>query len=413
MAEGTSATGWPYTGLPDLRNHVPTPIREFVLKIQSRCNLNCSYCYVYNLGDTSWRQQPKGMDERVVQAAMVRIAEHADTHGVDRLAISLHGGEPLLGGVRHVVSTVDQIRAMLGPQPADLIIQTNGVLLDQTMAEALAERGVRIGISLDGDRSGNDLNRLFNNGRSSYEAVLTAVALMSQPHLAPWFSGLLCTIQLDRPPADIWRHFVELGVPSVDFLLPHATWQTRPPIRGELGSRPTNRSPTPYADWLRPIFDTWFDAPERPMGVRMFEDLMNLILGGTSSYEGFGLAPVTLAIIETDGSYEQVDSLKAAYDGAAATGLNVFQHSIDELLQQPGIAARQIGAGALSAVCQSCDIMTVCGGGMYAHRYQEDTGFKNPSVYCPDLYALIDHIRSRLDQALTMRGTSIDAVRAG
>jgi uncharacterized protein len=38
----------------------------------------------------------------------------------------------------------------------------------------------------------------------------------------------------------------------------------------------------------------------------------------------------------------------------------------------------------------------VCGGGLYAHRYDKDTGFLNPSVYCPDLFALIRHIRGRL-----------------
>ena len=30
----------------------------FVLKVVSRCNLNCSYCYVYNKGDSTWRTRP-------------------------------------------------------------------------------------------------------------------------------------------------------------------------------------------------------------------------------------------------------------------------------------------------------------------------------------------------------------------
>ena len=29
----------------------PTPFRQFILKVHSRCNLSCSYCYVYEMAD--------------------------------------------------------------------------------------------------------------------------------------------------------------------------------------------------------------------------------------------------------------------------------------------------------------------------------------------------------------------------
>jgi len=66
------------------------------------------------------------------------------------------------------------------------------------------------------------------------------------------------------------------------------------------------------------------------------------------------------------------------------------------LLLLPEIAARQIGVRALAAKCRARPVRSVCGGGLYSHRYDEDTGFLNPSVYCPDLLALIRHIRGRV-----------------
>ncbi|MGH8573602.1 MAG: FxsB family cyclophane-forming radical SAM/SPASM peptide maturase, partial [Gammaproteobacteria bacterium] len=36
----------------------PTPIRQFVLKVYSRCNLACDYCYVYQMADQTWRDRP-------------------------------------------------------------------------------------------------------------------------------------------------------------------------------------------------------------------------------------------------------------------------------------------------------------------------------------------------------------------
>jgi uncharacterized protein len=101
-------------------------------------------------------------------------------------------------------------------------------------------------------------------------------------------------------------------------------------------------------------------------------------------------------VIETDGSIEQEDTLKAAYAGAAATSLHVARDALDAALLLPEIAARQIGVRALAAKCRVCPVRSVCGGGLYAHRYDEGTGFLNPSVYCPDLLALIRHIRARV-----------------
>ena len=31
----------------------PVPFRQFIIKIHSRCNLACDYCYVYEMADRS------------------------------------------------------------------------------------------------------------------------------------------------------------------------------------------------------------------------------------------------------------------------------------------------------------------------------------------------------------------------
>src|SRR5262249_32359883 len=115
-----------------------------------------------------------------------------------------------------------------------------------------------------------------------------------------------------------------------------------------------------------------------------------------SHTETVGLSPVALITVNTDGSLEQVDSLRSAHHGAAATSLDVIHNSFDDALRHPAIAARQIGLAALAETCQQCALHQVCGGGHYVHRYRRDTGFRNPSVYCPDLTKLITHIANRV-----------------
>lgn len=130
--------------------------------------------------------------------------------------------------------------------------------------------------------------------------------------------------------------------------------------------------------------------------MRLFEECLALLLGLPAATESLGLTPFDAVVVETDGSIEQVDSLKSAYEGAAETGLDVFRHDFDEALRHPGVAARQAGLAALADTCRACPLVAVCGGGHYAHRYRAGAGFTNPSVYCADLQRFIHHVAGRL-----------------
>ena len=55
-----------------------------LVKTVSRCNFDCSYCYVYRGPDTTWRLQPKRMGRDVLAAVRDRLVEHLvqDVHRV-------------------------------------------------------------------------------------------------------------------------------------------------------------------------------------------------------------------------------------------------------------------------------------------------------------------------------------------
>jgi uncharacterized protein len=102
-----------------------------------------------------------------------------------------------------------------------------------------------------------------------------------------------------------------------------------------------------------------------------------------------------VVVVESDGDIERSDLLKATYP-AAATGLNVARDPFGAVLRSPGADVAQPAFSPLAAQCQACPVGHVCGGGLHAHRYRAGNGFDNPSVYCPDLYRLITHIRGRI-----------------
>ncbi|MFF4850478.1 FxsB family cyclophane-forming radical SAM/SPASM peptide maturase [Streptomyces sp. NPDC001194] len=370
---------------------VPHPFHSFVLKVHSRCDLACDYCYMYRSHDQSWRQQPRAMAPATVTRTAERIAEHLAAHGLTEAGVVLHGGEPLLAGDEALARTAGVLRATLGAGVRlHLALQTNGVRLTEERLDLCAELGLRIGVSTDGGRAAHDRHRRSADGRGSHARVQAALDLLGSDRHRPLFAALLCTIDLRNDPVRTYEELLVHRPPAVDFLLPLGNWHTPPP-----GVDPAGRR-TPYADWLWSVFERWYDAPVRETGVRLLDDLMALLLGAAPQTEALGLAPVRYAVVETDGSLAQDDTLRTAYRGAARTGLDVWRHTLDELLRHPGVAARQWGADGLCASCRACPLHTVCGGGHYANRYRHDTGFANPSVYCADLTALIGRVRERL-----------------
>jgi uncharacterized protein len=124
--------------------------------------------------------------------------------------------------------------------------------------------------------------------------------------------------------------------------------------------------------------------------------VINLLLGGRATVTGTGLLPAASVVVQTDGAVDVCDALTATAHGAGATGLTVADDPFDRALDHPLVRERQAGAAGLSATCRSCAIVAVCGGGAHTQRWRAGTGFANPSVYCPDLYRLITHIRGRV-----------------
>jgi uncharacterized protein len=366
---------------------MPGSVSQYVLKVSSRCDLSCDHCYVYELADQSWRGRPKALDVAAARQAATRIAEHARAHRLDEVHVVLHGGEPLLLGAGRLRGILRTLRTLIDTVTRlDLRIHTNGVLLDETLCELFADYGVHVGVSLDGDRAANDLHRRYSDGRSSHEQVLRALTLLRKPEYRYLYAGILCTVDVANDPIAVYEALLAEAPPRIDLLLPHATWDEPPP-------RPEGR-PTPYAAWLGRFHDRWV-ADGRPVPVRLFDSLLAAWDGRRSGTEAAGLDPVDLLVIETDGAWEQADSLKAAFDGAPATGFNVWAHSVDEAAAHPGVAARRSGLAGLCQACRDCHLVRACGGGLYAHRYKSDNGFDNPSVYCDDLKALIPRITER------------------
>ncbi len=392
---GQHPARWPFLDLDiaEIRasGHHAVPFRQFILKVHSRCNLSCSYCYVYEMADQAWRDLPKRMSVAVVHQAVERIADHVRRHDLKSVDVILHGGEPLLAGEDWLADTVLLLGAAV-PAQVNVALQTNGTLLDRPLLTALKRLGVTVGVSLDGDAEATGRHRRFANGRNSFDAVAEGLDLLQSAEFRDCYSGILCTIDVRNDPVSTYEALLKFNPPALDLLLPHANWSSPPPGDG-------------YADWLISVFERWYSAPRQETRIRVFSELIQLVLGHPGEVEGLGLLPSTLIVVDTDGSIKQLDSLSSTYPGAADTGLNVMTDGFDGALDHPTTVARQIGVDALSAQCLACPVMKICGGGLYPHRFKAGDGFLHPSVYCGHLLKLITHVSDRVSADLMRLST--------
>ncbi len=375
----------------------------FLVKIASRCNIDCDYCYMYHSVDQSWQRRPRFMSNVTMSALTERVADYARLMALPHVTFLLHGGEPLLAGMSRIEGFVGGVRSAFVRQAPDtrleFSMQTNGTLLTPEWLALFERIGLTFGVSLDGDQSANDLHRLDHQGRSSFSRVEVALRMIeAHPSGKQTFRGILAVMDVRNDPLETFRFLAGLNPPRLDFLFPEGTHDNPPPFVSVGSSN--------YANWLIPIFDEWFQGGSK-VRLRLFENLMDVLLGGRSQTEGTGEGHLNLLTIETDGEIEDVDLMKATYEGGGRFvrfGPAPTVHSVgfQELAKSNGALERHRlhTLNGLSETCRQCPASKACGGGFLPHRWSAARGFDNPSVYCHDLFELIRHIHGRLKESL-------------
>lgn len=366
---------------------VAPPIGGVILKVVAPCNLNCSYCYVYNSRDQTWRDRPAVMDEAMARQVVARLVRHCDARPGLRIGICLHGGEPLMLGRRRFRRLVDLIREGMGERLESLSVQTNAVLVDREWAELLRELKLSIGVSLDGPADIHNSERVDHLGHGSHARTVAGIRHLLQAGVGV---SALCVVQPGQSGGDVYRYMRSIGLRNIDFLLPdvsHDDWERR------FGHLPS----TPAADYLIEAAEAWLGEDDPRVFIRFLSDVFGLVLNAPARTDAFGGGAMPYVVIETDGSIQANDALRVCEEGLGESGLNVQHNDFDELADGPSLV-RDLIAGAIPKpdACRSCRELETCGGGYMPHRYSRAGGFNNPSVWCDDIRKLLAYARTKL-----------------
>ena len=369
------------------------PVDTVLLKTASRCNIACSYCYVYQLGDHGWRRQPPTMSQSTIDATVHRLDELRRAQDRD-FAVVLHGGEPLLLGDALLARLLTGLRARL-PPGCTLSVQTNGTLLTNRRLDILADARATVSVSLDGPPPINDSRRVGFHHEGTFEPTLQGIRRLQRHRVAErLFSGTLSVVEPSTDPSEVYWFLRRLGVPGMSFLLPDGNHSRLPPGKAGFESHEAGT-------WLAELFEVYMSDPA-PVPIRVLDDLVKLLLGGSATKEGMGQNLNAILIVDTDGTITKNDTLKSTSDGADrySERWSVHSDSLHEVARTPAFREHVAMQRPTAPQCQHCPELAVCGGGMPLYRWSDERGFDNPSVYCSDHLFLISRVRQYLHSHL-------------
>jgi uncharacterized protein len=341
------------------------------------------------MGDSGWASMPSQISDETIAAAAQALS-NLSLAQQRPFAVVLHGGEPLLLGEVKLARLLAALRNAL-PDKYPLSIQTNGILITDKTLNLCSENRTSLSVSIDGPRHVHDRNRVGHSGRGTYDEVIRGIKWLSEHRDADFlFAGLLAVIDPTSAPDEVYGFFKGLNTPSVDFLYRDGNHTNLPQGKASLQS-------TEYGLWLSKLLDIYLADPNPPR-IRLLDDLIKLVLGGSGIKEGVGITDFGIAIIDTDGTVTKNDTLKSSFNGADrfTQKWSVHKHKFTEILSSQEFTDYHTLQRPSSEVCQSCPELAVCGGGMTLHRWRDDNGYDNPSVYCADQMLLIRHIREQL-----------------
>jgi uncharacterized protein len=368
----------------------PRPVAFVLVKLASRCNINCTYCYWFR--DAEVYKKPAVLTPEAEDAFCQRLEEHIREFELPAFLLVFHGGEPLLFPKRRFDALMKKLRAIAERTGCYIKcgVTTNAILVDDEWIALFKAHDVDVSVSLDGPAEINDKYRVDFKGRGTLAQTLEGLDRLRAADLAP---GLISVCNPGTDPEQVLAFVAdELGIKEFDILPPDATHADNPP---------------PIADYFIKLFDIWFDK-YAAKGVRIdtLDAMIRGLAGQLSLSDTIGLGPIDTITLMPDGSLEPLDVLRIAGDGSTASKTHVRSNAIKDVENDPVWREAYEASTTLCETCRKCEYLDACGGGHLAQRWSSERRFDNPSVYCESWKRIFAHIWERIAPTLTVEVAS-------
>ena len=128
-----------------------------------KCNFKCNYCVKQKCDSLSGKNKKHVLQWQNAKKALDQFFEIVLNNKRKKVTIGFTGGEPLLN-FEVIKKIVDYTKKNIGPyKKIGFTITTNGTLINEKIAQFMADNKFVVGISLDGLKEANNKVRIYKD----------------------------------------------------------------------------------------------------------------------------------------------------------------------------------------------------------------------------------------------------------
>jgi len=361
-----------------------------IMRPTEECNLACKYCY-----------NPKSSDVELMKSSTLEKALRKILGFYNQITFVWHGGEATCAGL-DFFKEVMRIQQRYRGEGQKVIneIQTNGTLINDQWAEFFKKNNFYVGVSIDGPKEINDIARVHNNGRGTYDDILEGIRILKR-HEIP-IAGICVLASHNIAVIEkvmSWYNRENLSLNINPFISSGV---------GYIYRHEFQISSKEYGKAMIKLFDLWFNNPS--IKIYDFYKIVKSFFTGINnicSYSG-KCASEFISICPNGDIYPC-----ARWVGEEEFKMgNIDKNSMLEITNSLPVNLLSQRTSHLQE-CQTCQWFEICNGGCPHSAYLYTGNINNKDFYCEGRKMLFEYIYSMVSNHLEKYRQANDIKKKG
>ena len=310
------------------------------------------------------------MSDELLELSFRRLFESEKLS--DNINIVWHAGEPLAVPLEFYEKAC-QFAEKYRPDHIKIIhtFQTNGIPLTQAWCDFIREIDAKIGISIDGPKFINDLNRVNRKGLGTFEKTLKGIELLKKNGIDFSVIAVLTEKSLEFPD-ELLDFFSGIGATSVGFNVDEVENKHNTSSLGDAEAK------IKYQRFMRRVFEKVIHNPSAYPKIRELDIARSRIAAIANDVSGYKhQESKSYAIVAVDylGNFSTF-SPELLGENTEQYGKwifgNIMENTIDEMADNDAFkkVLHDIRQGEKNCK-KECDFHSVCGGGSPSNKLGE------------------------------------------
>ncbi len=359
-----------------------------IIKPTFNCNFRCSYCYLTN----GVKSDSRMMKYEIAENLISQVIALCHKQSRNTLTLIWHGGEPLLWGIENYRRIFEFAEKHCDGVRIRQCMQTNLSLIDAEYIELFKEYKVKVGFSLDGTKSINDLQRRTIKGEGTFDIIMDKVAMCRTAGL-----DIGCILVGSR---NFVGHIGEV----YDFLCANnLNFKFNPLFNaGEAVNAGASIaiSPEEYAEMAIELFDLWYYDKEHALKETTFIDIASYFVSKTKKSRGCMFAANCQdSFMAVSPSGEIFPCGRFCETDTRFSYGNINEEPLEDILLRRRRSEPYVRYDFIKeSSCNKCQFFNLCHGGCLHDGYLNGSNFKSKTFLCAAYKHIFRHIMQRMSE---------------